>query len=231
MHKNLIFTVLVDVLALRGQVIESHRAGHFPESCFVSVSVFSCFMHMNVIFLVPVHVLAPLVGSTMVAGPSTDTMLITQLDIVLSWLQYPYYTWKHCGLCFMHINVNFTVPLDVLAPCLPGHLQTLCWCYNINTYSDKHCSSCIRMWLWLSCLQSCEAFHRHSGDHSIEYFFIKVPVATCTVINFVFLFDAYECDLYCACGCPVAMVARPSADTVLITQLYSFQYLHVLWKT
>ena len=34
-----------------------------------------------------------------------------------------------------------------------------------------------------------------------------------------FLFYAYECDLHCACWFPAPMDARPSADTVLITQL------------
>ena len=49
--------------------------------------------------------------------------------------------------------------------------------------------SSIGMWslvcLWMSCLQSCQVFHRHSADPSTEYCFIRVPVATCTLMNIV----------------------------------------------
>ena len=45
---------------------------------------------------------------------------------------------------FMHIYVIFTVPMDVLAPWLPSHPQPLCWCYNIHTYPDEHCSCCFK---------------------------------------------------------------------------------------
>ena len=86
--------------------------------------------------------------------------------------------------------------------------------------------SSIRMWslfcLWMSCLQSCQAFHKHSADHSTEYYcFIRVPVATCTLINIVApVWCIWMWSLLCL-WMYWPMVARPSADTVLITQLDS----------
>ena len=51
----------------------------------------------------------------------------------------------------------------------------------------------------------------------------------------LFLSYLYERDLHCACWCPASMDSRPSADTVLITQIDSVlirsQYRYVLWKT
>ena len=60
------------------------------------------------------------------------------------------YPGRHCGSCFMRMNVILTVPVDVLHPWLQGHLQAQCWSANwimlcqkfsIHMYSGRHCGS------------------------------------------------------------------------------------------
>ena len=187
----------------------------------------------------------------MVAGPSADTVLITQLVSVCQGFSIHVYSGRHCGSCFICMNVIFIVPVDVLPQWMPGHLQTQCWSpkwlvfcqgFSIHMHSGGHCGSCficmnvifivpvdvLPPWLsghlqtqcWSpNWLVFCQGFsiRLYSGG----------PCGSC--------FYLYECDLHCACWCPAPVVVRPSADTVLITQLVSvlsgFQYPHALWRT
>ena len=108
------------------------------------------------------------------------------------------YPGRHCGSCFICMSVIFIVPVDVLP-------------------------------------YGCQAICRHSADHPNGQCFDKVSVSACNLEDIVVPVFLYECALHCACWCPASMDARPSADTVLITQIDSVlircQYRHVLWKT
>ena len=135
----------------------------------------------------------------MVVRPSADTVLITPMDSVLIRSQYRHVLWK-----------------------------TL-WFLSYLYGCDLHCAC------W--CPASMDA--RPSADTvlitQIDSVLIRSQYRYVLWKTLWFLSYLYECDLHCACWCPASVDARPSADTVLITQIDSVlirsQYRHVLWKT
>ena len=87
----------------------------------------------------------------------------------------------------------------------------------------------------MSCPRGCQAICRHSLITQIDSVLIRSQYRYVLWKTLWFLSYLYECDLHCACWCPASVDARPSADTVLITQIDSVlirsQYRYVLWKT
>ena len=111
------------------QVIHRHNAAH-PAGCLsIRVSVIHVFRKNCISWC---------------TGPMRGQAIHLHRANHLSECFYQGFNIHTYSVCFMHIYVIFTVPVDVLAPWLPGHPQTLCGCYNIHTYSDEHCSCCFK---------------------------------------------------------------------------------------
>ena len=187
----------------------------------------------------------------MVVRPSADTVLITPMDSVLIRSQYRHVLWKtlwflsylygcdlHCA-CWCPASMDARPSADtvlithidsVLIRCQYRHVlwKTL-WFLSYLYECDLHCAC------W--CPASVDA--RPSADTvlitQIDSVLIRCQYRHVLWKTLWFLSYLYDCDLHCACWCPASVDARPSADTVLITQIDSVlirsQYRHVLWKT
>ena len=88
----------------------------------------------------------------------------------------------------------------------------------------------------------CHVIHGDNADLLTGFISVEASVCSCahSCVNGISMLMCsgkhwYECDLYCACGCPASRVVRPSIDIVLTTELNivlsGFQWAHVLWWT
>ena len=187
----------------------------------------------------------------MVVRPSADTVLITQLVSVLSGFQYPHALWRTLWFlfylyeCDLHCACWCPVPVDARPSA-----DTVLITQLVSVLSGFQYPHALWRTLWfLFHLYECDLHFacwcpapmvvRPSADTVLITQLVSVlsgfqyPHALWRTLWF--LFHLYECDLHFACWCPAPMVVRPSADTVLITQLVSvlsgFQYPHALWRT
>ena len=141
------------------------------------------------------------------------------------------YPGRHCGSCFICMSVIFIVPVDVLPPWMPGHLQTQCWSpnwlmfcqgFSIHVYLGRHCGSCF---ICMSVIfivpvdvlpYGCQAICRHSADHPNGQCFDKVSVSACTLedivvpVLFVWVWSSLCLLMPCLHGCQA--ICRHSAD-------------------
>ena len=152
------------------------------------INIFSYFTHIIMVLFVPVNGLAP-------RGPSHPHTLSSSPAFVLSRLQYTQYFDIHFSSCFLYLNMNFTVSVDVLAQQVSGWSPN--WILFLRRSQHSICTlmstiicvSCIWIWfspcLWMSWPRRCQAIHRLRSDHLTEYCLSKISISTDSLKNII----------------------------------------------
>ena len=165
------------------QAFHRHSAAHSTEYCFIKVRVATCTL---------INTVAPVWYSWM------WSLLCLWMSCLQSCQAFRKHSADHSTIyCFIRVPVATCTLINTVAPV---------WCIWMGYLLCP----------WMSCLQSCQTFDRHSADHSSEYCFIRVPVATCTLINTVapvwYIWMGYLLCLWMSCLQSCQAFHRHSAD-------------------